>query len=649
MKKRSFIAVWLLALVAIACALLVYEKDLLWKVQEMNLFLNTSLFFKQQMVASGGMLTYISTFFTQFLYYPIVGVLLLCAWWLLLMGLVKRTFQVPDKWAALMLIPVALLLMTIVDMGYWVYFLKLRGHFFVATIGCTAVVALLWCFRSLPNRFYLRTLFLIVVAAVCYPLMGIYGLAAVLLMAVWSWRLHSRGTAILNTVVAVLSVVAVPLLYYRYVYYETNLANIYFTELPLYFITEEYHQYYIPFYLLLLYFVVMACVPWTRMKTAEAPAPLQKPVEVSESRPTKREKTKQQQKKNKKGKANKKSFTDSKWYRWVSAYGWTIGIVALLAIGVSLFWYKDDNYHRELTMQHCIDRLDWEGVVKEAAAQEDEPTRAIVMMKNLALFRLGRQSTEMYNFKNGSKVSNAPFGVRMMQVIGMMIYYQYGKLNDCTRLATEMGVEYEWRTEYFKNLIRCAILNGDKPVARKYINILKKTTFYRDWAAWAENLLNHPDQIAKDPEMEPITHMLHYANILSSDNGFVEEYLMKHLAQSIYTDDPVFQEQCLLAAMWQKVPELFWHQFTTYARLHPNAKLPLYYQQAAYTFATEAQDPNIDKMPFDNVVVEGYDRFARTLTNYDGRDIREAREALYPIFGNTYFYDFYLMSDLPQY
>ena len=117
MKKRSFIAVWLLALVAIACALLVYENDLLWKVQEMNLFLNTSLYFKQQMVVSGGLLTYLGTFFTQFLHYPALGVALLCAWWLLLMGLVKHTFQVPGKWAALMLIPVALLLLTIVDMS----------------------------------------------------------------------------------------------------------------------------------------------------------------------------------------------------------------------------------------------------------------------------------------------------------------------------------------------------------------------------------------------------------------------------------------------------------------------------------------------------------------------------------------------------
>ena len=659
MKKRTFIAVWLLALVAIACALLVYEKAFLWKVQEMNLFLNTSLYFKQQMVVSGGMLTYIGTFFTQFLHNPIVGVLLLCAWWLLLMALAKRTFKVPDKWAMLMLIPVALLLLTIVDMGYWVYFLKLRGHFFVSTIGCTAVVALLWCFRCLPGRFYMRTIFLFVVAVASYPLIGIYGLAAVLLMAFFSLRLDSRGTAILNFCVALLSIIAIPLLYYRYVYHETNFSNIYYTELPLYFLREEYHQYYFPYYLLLLFFVVMAIVPWSKMKTDDAVA--QKPAEVSPPQHLKDEKRKQQ-KKNKQGKTEKKSVTNSKWYRLVSAYGWSVCIVVLLALGVSHFWYKDSNFHRELRMQYCIDRLDWEGVVKEAAEQVEEPTRAIVMMKNLALFRLGRQSTEMYKYKNGSQKSAFPkpfrfgeysseedFEVRMMQVIGMLIYYQYGKLNDCARLATEMGVEYDWRTEYYKYLSRCAILDGDKPLARKYIHILKNTTFFKDWAAWAENLLDHPDQIAKDQEMSPITHMLHYPNELSSDQGFVEKYLMRHLARSGYTGDPVFQEQCLLAAMWLKDPGYFWYHFENYIALHPNAKVPLYYQQAAYTFAMEQNNPRLSKMPFDSGVKESFDRFSQDASKYDGMDIKEAREILYPLHGNTFFYDYYLMKDLPQY
>ena len=658
MKKLSFIAVWLLALAAIACALLVYEKAFLWKVQEMNLFLNTSLYFKQQMVVSGGLLTYVGTFFTQFLHHPLVGVLLLCAWWLLLMGLVKRTFQVPDKWAALMLIPIALLLLTIVDMGYWVYFLKLRGHFFVATIGCTAVVALLWCFRSLPKRYYLRTIFLLVVAAASYPLMGIYGLATVLLMAVWSWRIEPRSKAIINSVLALVCLVAIPLLYYRQVYHETNLSNIYYTALPLYYLRTEYHQYYIPYYLLLLYFVVMAFIPWSRTESVEVAN--QKPTEAVEPQPLKKGK-KQQPKKTKQGKAGKRSFSDSKWYRIVAAHGWSIIIVALLAIGVFHFWYKDSNFHRELRMQLCIDKLDWEGVVNEAAAQEEEPTRAIVMMKNLALFRLGRQSTEMYNFRNGSKRSTFPkadgdtfdqdthFDVRMMQVIGMLIYYQYGKLNDCARLSMEMGVEYDWRAEYYKYLVRCAILDGDKPLAKKYIHILKQTTFFRDWAAWAENLLNHPDQIAKDPETEPITHMLHYANELSSDHGFVEEYLMKHLARSGYTGDPVFQEQCLLASMWLKDSRYFWYHFNNYVRLHPNADIPLYYQQAAYTFGVEGNHPNLDHMPFDPGVKESFEKFSQEASKHDGLDIEEARELLYPLYGKTYYYDFYLMSNLPQY
>ncbi|MBO4849428.1 MAG: hypothetical protein J5529_00845 [Prevotella sp.] len=658
MKKISFIAIWLLALVVIACALLVYENDLLWKMQEMNLFLNTSLYFKQQMVVSGGLLTYLGTFFTQFLHHPTVGVLMLCAWWLLLMGLVKRTFQVPDKWAVLMLIPVTLLLLTIVDQGYWVYFLKLRGHFFVATIGCTAVVALLWCFRCLTGRFFLRTIFLLVVAVAGYPLMGIYGLAAVLLMAIWSWRLQSRGTALLNSVVAVLGVVAVPLLCYRYVYHETNITNIYFTELPLYYLVEEYHQYYIPFYLLLLYFVVMACVPWKRMKMKTVAPIAQKPAEASEPQLSRQERRKQQ-KMGKPARAARKPVAAGKWRRWAPTV-WTVVIVALLTVGVAHFWFKDSNYHRELRMQHCIEQHDWEGVISEAAAQEEEPTRAIVMMKNLALSRLGRQSTEMYNFKNGSKKSKfydplfhqqdaIHVDVRMMQVVGMLIYYQYGKLNDCARLAMEMGVEYDWRPVYYKYLTRCAILDGDKSLAKKYIHILKNTTFFKDWAAWAENLLNHPEQIAKDPEMEPITHMLHYPNELSSDNGFVEEYLMKHLAHTNYVGDPVFQEQCLLASMWLKVPEFFWYQFTNYVKLHPNDKIPLYYQQAAYTFGVEEKRPDLDSMPFDPGVKTTYEQFSQAASQYDGLDMEEARKLLYPLFGNTYFYDYYLMSNLPQY
>ena len=55
----------LAALVATAWCLLTYESEYLWKVQELNLFLDTPLFLKQQMVTSGWLLTWVGTYFTE--------------------------------------------------------------------------------------------------------------------------------------------------------------------------------------------------------------------------------------------------------------------------------------------------------------------------------------------------------------------------------------------------------------------------------------------------------------------------------------------------------------------------------------------------------------------------------------------------------
>ena len=59
------VALWIGALVAVAFVLLYVEADLLWKVQQHNVFLSSALFFKQQMVVPGGMLSYLGAFLTQ--------------------------------------------------------------------------------------------------------------------------------------------------------------------------------------------------------------------------------------------------------------------------------------------------------------------------------------------------------------------------------------------------------------------------------------------------------------------------------------------------------------------------------------------------------------------------------------------------------
>lgn len=591
------LAPWFLALAAIALALLCCEDHLLWKLQEHNLFLASSIFFHEQMLVPGGWLSWAGSFLTQFFYYPLIGVLLLCGWWWLLMWLLKRAFQLPDQWSSVLLVPVGLLLLTIVDMGYWVYVLKLQGHAFVATMGATAVAALLWAFRVLPNRFGMRPLLIGITCALGYPLLGIYALAAALLMGIWSWRL--KQMAWLNSLIAVVGVIAVPLICYRTIFYQTNLANIYYAALPLFYVTEEYHAYYLPYYLLAAFFLLLTIVPVKPIKPLKA----------------------------------------------YIAQG--VLTVALLT-GVVWFWYKDDNFHRELAMQHSIEQQDWQQVLKEASAQEDEPTRAIVMMKNLALARLGRQGDDMYNYPNGSKRYEAPFDMRLMLVVGPLMYYQYGMTNYCMRLSTEMGVEFGWRMENLKLLAKCAILNGEQQHALKYIGLLRQTTFGKEWADKAQQLMGDSAAIVRDAEMGFITHMMHYPSRLSSDKGNIERFLMETLAMGVFTNDALYQEQSLLASLWTKDIQQFWVHFQNYLKLHPKERIPRYYQEAAYLYAMIEGREGIDRIPLDASVKQSFDQFMQYASRYENADVEVAREGL-RFFRHTYYYDYYLMSQLPEY
>ena len=68
---------------AIVCGglLATYNSEYLFRVQELSLFLPTTLFWNEQMAVPGGFLAYLGTFLTQFFYYPWLGTLFLIILW----------------------------------------------------------------------------------------------------------------------------------------------------------------------------------------------------------------------------------------------------------------------------------------------------------------------------------------------------------------------------------------------------------------------------------------------------------------------------------------------------------------------------------------------------------------------------------------
>lgn len=607
MMKRLIkpIALWLLTLTVLAIIMLSFEADLLWKVQQHNVFLNTSLFFHQMMAMPGGMLSYLGAFFTQHFYYPWVGVILMCGWWLLLMWLTKRTFNIPDRWTVVTVIPVAILLVANMDMGYWVYFMKMPGYFYAATIGTTVATALLWAFRSLPENKWISAAYVFVTTLVGYPLLGVYALVAVALMAVLAWRLSKeKSTNIILSVIALLSIIAIPLLYYRYVYVGTNSNDIYRVGIPVFGIVDSYPNYYIPYYILGLFFLLVSVV-----------------------------------------------YSTDRSERTIKAKDWILQgcVFAAVAGCVYHFWYKDANFHHELRMQRCIEQADWEGVVEEGEKQDGEPTRAIVMMHNLALSRLGRQCDEMYNFPKGSKRPNSPLPVYMFNVAGRMMLYQYGAMNECHRICMEEGVEYGWNVEQLRDLARTAMFNKEKQTARKFLDILRQTTYYGGWADHMESLLNDPQALAKDVETGPVSRMMHYTDRLDAVEGKVENALMTTLAEHD-ADDIYFQEQAVLAAMWTRNPDLFWPRFDHYVQLNGEENMPpRIFQEAAWLFANMQGQEGLDEWSLEPGVQENFSGFMRLLQQYKQAPTPSNRKYIYDYYGKTYYFEFFFLRDITYY
>ncbi|MBR2114982.1 MAG: hypothetical protein IJ929_10000, partial [Prevotella sp.] len=521
---------------------------------------------------------------------------------------------------AVLLVPLAAVIIMNVDLGYWIYYLKLRGHFFVAAMGTTVAVAAVWLFRLLPAKYYLRPVFMFVSTAVLYPLIGFYGLLATLLMGVLLWRLEKQMMThrVIGSAVAILSIAFWPLFYYNYVFCQTNVQNIWWTGLPLFIVDKELPNYYIPYYILVASLIFMAFMygRWERVQKTEV-----------------------------RGKKSGTSHQKSNIVSWLCIQ---LALAVVAGFSIHHFWYKDHNFHKEFRMQKCIEDLDWEGVLAEEVGDEEEPTRAIVMMRNLALFRLGRQGDEMYRYLDGSKLCDSPVPIRMMQVAGYSMYYNYGLANYCHRWCLEQGVEFGFRAEYLKYLMRCALVTGDAQEARKYASILKHTRYHKAWAQKYERFIGQTNQMKAEAEFSPIFHLMTGGDVLSTDNMMAEKFIMERFLRS-NSDDKLYKEMSLIAALWYKDIQLFWPRFFDYGRSHAGQKMPIHYQEAAYLFGNLEHGVDISKMPFDEQVKRDYDGVMDLANNATSESEDEMRPIFYTRFGHTYYYDYFFVHDLYSY
>ena len=284
--------------------------------------------------------------------------------------------------------------------------------------------------------------------------------------------------------------------------------------------------------------------------------------------------------------------------------GWRLSLTATIMLNVCLVattlattyaqWYKDRIFYQEIRM---ADRMDWQAIIDEAGSVQGEPTRVIVALRNLALFKLGRAGDEMFRYPDGARKANAPVEVHLSQICGKILYLHYGMPNYCTRWCMEQGVKYGWTVDLLEYMTRGAILNREQTVADKYTDLLHHTLFHAREA---------------EPELEEVRHLMGDEGFPGNDFGRAEMFLVSNLSR-VETNDRQFASLAVLSAMQLKDARLFWRAFFQYvATQEEGAHMPRHFQEAAFLFGQTDQHVDISRMPFDQEVIASFEQFVQT-------------------------------------
>ncbi len=587
-----------LLLVAVAAVALVAENNYLYRVQELNLFLCSKQYFADQMAAPAGWLSWCGTMLTQLFYHPWLGIAALVVLWGMLISLIKHTFRLSGEWSTWALLPVAFLVISCFHLDYWIYYLKLQGYFFAGTIGSLCMIALVKGYRWVQARNVLAPLYILVAAMVGYVLVGVYGEMALLMMALLSaFSPLSAKQKALHVGCAALGGIVFPLICYQWIYCRTALWHVYWVGLPLFCVDGKW---YLPYYLPYIYMAVvmlLMCV-------------------VAHRKPQLRHR------------------------------GLAIALYILpIMISVSYVWtgwYKDTNFHTELAMSSAIEQRQYDEAL-QVASQAHHPTRSIWTMKNIALMNKGQLGNEMYHYPNQSTRSKAPFDVKMVHTVGKLVYLCYGQANYCYRWCMEDGVEFGWRIEDLVLMLKCSLLNGEDAAARKYVDLLRQTWFYKDLADHYASYIHHPERVKNDPELALIKRLMGTDNRLTSDNMTATVYLLNHFVH-VKSNDPVLQEQALAWSLQSKDSALIIPQYQEYVRLHPHSAIPTHYQEVAWLLSEQGNEGKLDLSGVTEEVKQSYASFMQAAQQYRGMSLAEVQNALYPSFGNTYYYEYLLNS-----
>ena len=416
----AILNVSLLAFMAFVVYILYINQEVFYTAHDRSEFIFGAPFFHTLLSKPFGLMQYVGAWLTQLFYRPGVGTAVMMIIWALIFWLGTKAFRLQGSASALMLLPVACLLTSIVDLGYWVYVSTIRGYWFSQSVAYLVMLLFLWAARQTPRKWHLVWYLL---ASCLYPVLGWFALLFVLCLVLFekpTWR-ELFGIVLLIFTASI---------WHTQFYSNLRFDDVVLAGLPR-FITPSDNTPHLsnPFWVL---GAVSLLIPLCGKYLAKAFVPV---------------------------------------------------LCAAAGIYfISSLMFHDQNYIDEMRMVRYAEDDNWKEVL-HMAEENKKPTSTMIFLKNIALmnegglldrsFKLGNSPTSIYNPDT--------LHVSLLDIASPLVYYNYGMMNEAIRLNFENAIQAGFSPFYLKMLSRCALACGDKELVERYTTQLHHHLFYDDW------------------------------------------------------------------------------------------------------------------------------------------------------------------------
>ena len=588
LPSRAALYVSLLAFISFVVYILHINGEVLYTAHDRSEFIFGAPFFHTLLSKPFGPVQYVGAWLTQLFFKPAIGTGVMATIWILIFCVGAKAFRLRGNTSALMLLPIACLLTSVVDLGYWIYIYPVRGYWFSQSVGYLVMLLLLWAARCTSRKWHL-VWYLIAVCS--YPVLGWFALLFILCLALAekpTWR----------ELLGIFLLVLTASIWHTLLYKNLKIDDVVLAGFPRFETgVDASPRLAFPFWVLGAISVLIPLIQGLMVRKAPHPSSLNPPP------------------------SSLSLFTSY----IIPLTSCIAGIVFTLSL-----MYHDRNYTDEMRMVRYASDDNWQGVLR-LAEENKQPTCTMVFLKNVALMHEGGLLDRSFKLNNICTNLNNPdsLHVTLLNIASPLVYYNYGMMNEAIRLSYENAIPAGFSPFYLKMLSRCALACGDEKLLERYTTLLHHMPSYANWQPAPvsekvnELMKSYPDEIT---------------GVENSDS-----YVVNSVSLWYESDSKVASEQALFYAMLRCDARPFWPSMRNYVQRHMNEEFPLHAMEAYILFMDKAPEEKRMMLPVEEGVYNRYKQFCETLARLvkPGKTVGNVAEEMRKEWGDTYWYYYY--------